>query len=83
MDIIPKSNMPVRDERVEEQRAQYRAVNYKPPLFTAPSNAGEIWRAKTNGYTIVCATNPAGGTRTYVEKDDAYYEMAKLHDEGL
>jgi hypothetical protein len=71
------------DRHGEDRRAEYRAANYKPPVLTAPTNSNELWRSVTNGYTIICEKNPAGGTRTYVEKNDAYYDKAAQHDDGL
>ena len=68
---------------VEDRRAEYRAANYKPPVFTAPTNDTELWRSVTNGLTIVCVKNAKGGTRTYVEKNDAFRRMEAAYADGL
>ena len=68
---------------VEDRRYEYRAANYKPPVIMAPTNDTELWRSVTNGLTIVCVKNAAGGTRTYVEKDDAFRRMEAAYAEGL
>ena len=70
-------------EYVEERRYEYRAANYKPPVIMAPTNDTELWRSVTNGLTIVCVKNAAGGTRTYVEKNDAFKAMEAAYAEGL
>ena len=68
---------------VEDRRAEYRAANYKPPVITAPTNDTELWRSVTNGLTIVCVKNAKGGTRTYVEKNDAFRRMEAAYADGL
>ena len=68
---------------VEDRRYEYRAANYKPPVIMAPTNDTELWRSVTNGLTIVCVKNAAGGTRTYVEKNDAFKAMEAAYADGL
>ena len=72
-------------EYVEERRYEYRAAYYKPPVIMAPTNDTELWRSVTNGLTIVCVKplRGAGGTRTYVEKNDAFKAMEAAYAEGL
>ena len=69
----------------DDRRWAYRAANYKPPVITAPTtgNDTELWRSVTNGLTIVCVKNAAGGTRTYVEKNDAFRRMEAAYADGL
>ncbi len=71
------------DEAAAHRRWEYRAANYKPPVITAPPNDTELWRSVTNGLTIVCVKNAAGGTRTYVEKNDAFRRMEAAYADGL
>ena len=75
----------VREVSDEDRRYEYRAANYKPPVFMAPTNDTELWRSVTNGLTIVCVKplRGAGGTRTYVEKNDAFKAMEAAYADGL
>ena len=70
-------------QRLDREGARSTAATYKPPVVTAPTNDNEMWRSITNGYTTIFVKNPAGGTRTYVEKNVVFYAMESANADGL
>jgi hypothetical protein len=66
---------------LDEVKLGARTDAYEPPMFV-PMEQGDIWRKIVNGLTVVCEKNPAGGTRTYVVKNDGYRALAARCDAG-